>query len=49
MGLEHHLVFWGNNIIATGAYVAAFQYLYNSSVFIPNPTPVVTFSNGYNG
>ena len=42
-------MFWGNAIITSAAFVAVYQYLSNSSVFIPNPTPIVTFENGYNG
>ena len=49
MGLEHHLVFWGNAVIATAGFVGVYQFLSNSSVFIPNSRPYVDFENGYNG
>ena len=49
MGLGHHLVSWGNSIIASISFVAVYQYYSNTSSFVANPNPVVTFANGYNG
>jgi len=48
MGLENHLVFWGNAAILTGGVSFGYFLFYNSSAFIPNPNPVVTFSDGWN-
>lgn len=49
MGLEHHLVFWGNYLIWTIGFVCC--YLYNSSAdgFIANYDCAVTFKRGYIG
>jgi hypothetical protein len=48
LGLESHLVFWGNVLIYTGGYVAAYVYgRYFSDEFIPNPNSKVTLDSGY--
>ena len=48
MGLEHHLIFWGNSIIITIGLIVCYQYYSSSDDFRPNPSPAVTFENGYN-
>ena len=48
LGLENHLVFWGNVLIFSGGYIAAYIYgRYFSNEFLQNPKPEVTFNSGY--
>jgi hypothetical protein len=49
MGLEHHLVFWGNIIIASLGLCISYFYYESSADFVPNPQRVITFSGGSNG
>ncbi len=44
MGLENHLVYWGNMMIFTAGMALSYEYYSRTSDFVPNPTPVVTFS-----
>lgn len=49
MGRKQHLVFWLNTILLTAVQSSAFFYYYNSSDFVANPEPAVTFASGWNG
>jgi hypothetical protein len=49
LGLEHHLVVWGNYLITSAGLVVSYEYLIHSGTFIPNPYPDVTFASGYYG
>lgn len=40
-GLLNHLQFWISCIIATAGLTAGFLYFFNTSSYIPNPTPIV--------
>ena len=43
MGLEHHLVYWGNMVIFSAGMALSYLYYSNTSDFVPNPTPSITF------
>ena len=48
MGLENHLVYWGNMVIFSAGMALSYLYYSKTSDFVPNPTPSITFQNGYN-
>ena len=39
MGIEHHLVYWGNALIICSGLVLSYLLFYSSSEFVPNPQP----------
>lgn len=48
MGLENHLVFWGNMTISSLGMSVSYIYYSNSADFVANPYPAVTFADGTN-
>ena len=49
MGLQHHLVFWGNALIVSVGMTLGYLLLFNSQDFIINSQREVTFQSGWNG
>lgn len=49
MGLEHHLVFWGNFIIWSIGLICCYEYNMNTDGFVANYNCAVTFARGYTG
>ena len=49
MGLENHLVYFGNAAISSIGLIVIYQYFSHTSDFVPKPNPKITFSEGYFG
>lgn len=49
MGLNNHLIFWGNLLISFAGILASWFYYSNTTYFIPNPQKTVSLqTNGFN-
>jgi len=48
IGLENHLLTWGNVIILISGVVSGFQFIVNQPDYITNPSPYFPLGGGYN-
>jgi magnesium-transporting ATPase (P-type) len=49
MGVENHLIYWGNVLIIGGGSIIAYYYYVNTDDFVSNPISSVTFDSGWSG